>query len=114
MNLWRLALVSLLVPVGCGGIAVVELHDASADNAVPIDAGAEDATRFDASGWGLPACDANVDCWGLSQTCQQGWCCAGALTEKGCICGSEPGCDITKVCCKDKGSGVSSCVSICR
>lgn len=114
MKMWGVALVSLLAPAGCGGIAVVELHDASADGAISHDAGSEDGAGFDASRWGLPPCDANVDCWGLSQTCQQGWCCAGALTDKGCICGSEPGCDITKVCCKDKGTSVSSCQSICR
>lgn len=113
-TLGSLILVALLT--GCSG-EVVAIADAS----MPSDASSSDSHHFDDAWrdydawpyWDAAATDGrqrplpgetpstNGDlcvCAGV-QTCQDGYCCAGKLTNGRCMCGSEPGCNLTHQCC---------------
>lgn len=78
----------------CGGRA---LSPDPVSDASILDGGSDSSIDVDA-GNGLRPCKLPTDCDGM-QTCQAGYCCGGTMVGGRCLCGDEPGCNLTHQCC---------------
>lgn len=134
MTPWHLALGSLVVPVGCGGIAVVEAAtdaandttlDASIDSVPENDAAVDTSwwfSQFDAGGFDgydpplvgeypPPNAKPGGGCSPLASfNPVSGWCCSGVEKLQGCVCGNSWGCLAPYLCCNLPDHFVPECV----
>lgn len=78
------------------------------EDAGTIDGGATNGVGGPQLKW----CESSEECPNPTATCQSGYCCTGTLNDNVCMCGDEPGCNLTQVCCRPLGApaGVVSCV----
>lgn len=100
---------SLVLSLACGGRAVIlQGPPDGATDGSSVEAGAD----LDGGTINLPPCREQMDCFG-AQSCQQGYCCAGVMTDGVCRCGDGAGCDIQNTCCTNKMYPKATCVPAC-